>query len=376
MLRTIHRWLGLPLGLLLLITFGSGLLTAISELMSRAPQSQSSYREPDLAAKAQAISLISNQHQNIRQLMMPSEAMPYYQVRLDQQTVIYSLDNLTAVADQELPMREFFKTVLQLHRNFLLGKTGFLGIAGAHYVAWVSLLSLLISVLGLWLWWPLRSTFKLKKLIPRCRKRRAFYYSHLNTGVLIGIALMLLSITGASITYRTITQQLLGVAGHKIDVLEQPIELTNSWHSWLSAIDQEMPNATLIRIQFPRQNHSPTPSDNFETVKATVEEKPKRILTFRLVSQDDWLGLPNSKIQIDAESSAILSHAPFKDLPTGAKIMAVVVPLHTGRGLPKTYVVLLLLVSVLGTLMVFSGVASFLMKKRRRINTKMTVARV
>ena len=368
MLRTIHRWLGLPLGLLLLITFGSGLLTAVSELMSRPPQSQSNYRDPTLVEKAQALTLMSAQHQDIQQLVMPSKVRPYYAVCLNQQTLIYSLDGLTAVTRQETPMRAFFKTILQLHRNFLLGKTGFLGIGGAHYVAWVALLTLLISILGLWLWWPLRRTFKLKKMVPSSRKRQAFYYSHLNTGVLIGIVIMLLSITGASITYRAITQQLLGVAEHTIDALNQPLALENSWHSWLSAIDQAMPNATLVRIQFPRQNHSPTSSD--------VEAKPKQILTFRLVSQDDWLGLPNSKIQIDTGSSAIVNHAPFKDLPTGAKIMAVVVPLHTGRGLPKTYVVLLLLVSVLGTLMVFSGVASFLMKKRRGINTKMTVAKV
>ena len=47
----------------------------------------------------------------------------------------------------------------------------------------------------------------------------------------------------------------------------------------------------------------------------------------------------------------------------GAKIMAVLVPLHTGRGLPRIYVAVLLLISAVGVLMVVSGIASFLKKK-------------
>lgn len=374
MLRTIHRRLGLALGLLLLITFGSGMLTAVGELTSRPQQPRFDYSEPTLLEMAEALELISSKHQDIRQVTMPNKTTAYNQARLDQHRVNYSVDDLVPVEQQEPPLVAFFQTILQLHRNFLLGKNGFLGIHGADYVAWVSLLMLLISAIGLWLWWPLRSTFKLKKLAPTSLKRYALYYSHLNSGVVISIALILLSLTGASITYRAITEKILGADEHKINILDQPIELADSWHSWLSAIAVAMPNATLARIQFPRQKHRSGPSVNSKNVN--IKGKVKATLTFRLVSQDDWLGLPNTKIQIEMESSTILSRTTFKDLPMGAKIMAVLVPLHTGRGLPRIYVAVLLLISALGVLMVVSGIASFLKKKVRKSTKKTALARL
>ena len=60
MLRTIHRWLGLALGLLLLITFGSGMLTAVGELTSRPQQPRFDYSEPTLLEMAEALELISS----------------------------------------------------------------------------------------------------------------------------------------------------------------------------------------------------------------------------------------------------------------------------------------------------------------------------
>ena len=126
-----------------------------------------------------------------------------------------------------------------------------------------------------------------------------------------------------------------------------------------------MPNGQLTDIRFykPRKktntNKAISKTDN--SIKSKAESK---IISFRFSTQADWLGLPSSYIRIDSQSSELISLKQFKQLSTGEKIMSVIKPLHTGRGLHWGYVLVLLLMSALGVLMVFSGLASFVMKRR------------
>ena len=262
-LKKIHRWLGFPIGIIFLITFGTGLITAISELVSRdlvsrdlvsrdlisndlvsrdlisnelastvpassdlASNTISDYQQDigldvsdektafiqnTLMKNAQDLTRITDRHKEIRQIIMPSNTAPFYKVIKRGEVWIYSANDLRELSYYKTQSNPFFDTMLQLHRNLLLGNKGEIGFKGASFVAWISLIALAISCLGLYLWWPMRKTFKTKHLLPKNTKRHSFYYTHMTAGVVTFLLLLLMSVTGASITYREITQSLLGI---------------------------------------------------------------------------------------------------------------------------------------------------------------------
>lgn len=366
-LQKIHRWIGLPLGLLFVITFGTGFLNALDELLGRATDySQFEYRASTISDTAEALTRITSKGtKGIRRIVMPSRDKPYFEVFMRQQTAIYPIQfGSDSEAPEKLVLKKqeggFFKTVLGLHRNFLLGRDGLLGIEGADYVAWVSLLALGISCLGLWLWWPLRKAFKVKNILPRDTKRKSFFYSHMTSGVVTLLLVVVMSLTGASITYREITQQLLGVessgkvraakGSNQQNATENLESLENNWESWLRASSRLMPHGTLATVNFPRRQ--------------------SELITLNYLKSGDWLSLPNNKVQLHQTKSVIVNVQSFQDFTLGQKLYSVLKPLHTGSNLPFAYVVLLLVMSLIGTAMVFSGVVSFVLKLLPKKSTR------
>ncbi len=249
----------------------------------------------------------------------------------------------------------FFHTVLQLHRNFLLKKEKILGVEGKHYVAWVGLIASAISLLGLWLWWPLRRSFAIQDLVPRGKKRQHFYYSHMSNGVVVLVVILLLTLTGASIAYRAFTQQLFGVESEPVSSVE-PISIDANWHSWMQAAYAQMPaGAKLNQIRFPRQ---------------TVDDTSQQILELRFHTLGDWLGLTGSKAKIDKQSSQLVEVILFHDLALGEKFYSILVPLHTGHNLPTAYVAVLLILSFFWHVDGLLGFGEFFDKEKKMVKDK------
>lgn len=378
-LITLHRWLGVPLGLLFIVTFGTGCLTAVDELLQRVNQQQLSgnytYFATTIEQNAAAIEKITEGKAGIRAVTLPTPAKPYYQVVARGETWTYAITNLDNATHNQTG-DGFFHTVLDLHRHFLLGKDGLFGVPGKEYVAWVGLLALLLSLLGLWLWWPSKKTFKVKDILPRGKKRKHFYYSHMTSGVVVLVVIVLLGLTGASITYRTIAQQIFGVDRDKPSAID-PIVLAPTWQAWVSAAQAAMPEgAQLETIRFPRQprtpptdakNTSKKPSSNVTT--KSVEE-PEQILDFKFHAQGNWLGIASSSVKIDKTTSTLKDVILFSEQTFGEKIYSILIPLHTGMRLPAIYTLVLLAMSFFGTAMVFSGLVSFATKKRKWMKAK------
>ena len=394
-LKKIHRWLGFPIGLIFLITFGTGFLTSIDELLSRTaklPQYSEPYQTPSLAQQAKAISHFETQHKDIRQIILPTPSKPYYEVAQRGESFFYHLSSLEEIGHVTKSREGFFQTVLQLHRNLLLGKEGFLGIKGAHYVAWVSLIALAISLLGIYIWWPLRRTFAWRDVLPQGTKRKNWYYSHMTAGIISAAVILMLALTGAAITYRDVAKTVLGVNDKEKSPTQHATTLDNNWHSWLSHAHQNWPNSQIAYIQFPRSapakgaannkskadaakiknNKNPKQNTNGNKSEGKQNQKTARtkgnseaIVTLRLLTPQDWFGLPSSKVYINRKKSQVTGSDFFSELSFGEKLYSIIVPLHTGRNLSAIYVAVLMLLSIIGTVMVLSGVVSFLQKKRK-----------
>lgn len=385
-LSTLHRWLGFPLGILFVITFVTGAISSVEELLKRVDisteNSDYQYRPTTLSENANVLAVITEGKQGIRSIVMPSLETPYYRVEARGESWTYAINDIEDEQHAKDSENGFFKTNLQLHRNYLLGSEGLWGVEGKHYAAWVGLIATLLSLLGLWLWWPVRKSFKAKDLVPRGRKRKHFYYNHMTGGVVVLVAILLFAITGASITYRTFIEQLLGVESAKSEA-KQTVSLDSHWQAWLEMAYAQMPaGAVLQQIRYPRPprkaaenreapNNKATRSQTniksaTDSKSNTPQKQPEQILTFQFHAPGDWLGLAGSRVSIDKQGSVLVNTSLHADLSLGAKVFSILKALHTGHDLPAYYVVLQLLLSLLGTVMVFSGLVSFIIKKSKR----------
>ncbi|MEJ2744055.1 MAG: hypothetical protein P8176_16685, partial [Gammaproteobacteria bacterium] len=119
-LKSLHRYLGFPLGILFVVTFGSGCLTALDELLTRAAQANGkiSYSWPSslfeftfnaeekngfnetasLEKTAQALSVITAGKPAVRQVLLPTFQAPYYRVKARGERWTYRISDFQLVS--------------------------------------------------------------------------------------------------------------------------------------------------------------------------------------------------------------------------------------------------------------------------------------
>ena len=156
----------------------------------------------------------------------------------------------------------------------------------------------------------------------------------MSSGVVVLIAILLLSLTGASITYRNFTQQLFGIEKDS-QVTMQPIKLEKSWASWITGAYQVMPEeSTLEEIRFPRVrgnankvdtavNERPKEKSNSKStaktkVKSTAGSNIKNVdigIEFNFQHQGNWFEITRSKAYITQRKSELVDVILYSDLP-------------------------------------------------------------
>ena len=369
-LKKIHRWLGFPLAVLFFITVVSGFLVGFDDALEVFNDYDQNYIPVTLEEQAVALEKLTTQGINYRQIILPSPSTPFYQIRARGERITYRIDDLHEIEHYKNNSDSFFSVMLRLHRNYLLGREGLFGIPGSEYSAWVGLLALLISIIALWLWWPLRKAFRLRDLVPNSTKRKDFYYSHMTAGIIVFIAIIIFSLTGAALTYRSVAQSLLNVDVPSTQGVRQtPLYTTANWQNWLRVAQAEIPDGHLQRIQAPRRRGGGNEEENENLVNT------RNALEFRFVTSGDWLGMAGSKVLIDTERSALVGSLRFADQSFGNQIYNMILPLHTGRNLSKNYLVVILVFMLITAVMLVSGFISFIQKKRnyRQINQGMTL---
>ncbi|WP_317930279.1 PepSY-associated TM helix domain-containing protein [Halioxenophilus sp. WMMB6] len=373
----IHRWLGFCVGCLFIITFATGAVNALHELLERLDAHQLSrlyrYQPQTPAEQAAALTQLTSPAFNstglttagieksaLDEIQLPTAQAPFYRLVQGNQSWLFAVDNLNQGTLAEAAGAGLFGAVLYLHRTFYLGFNGPLGINGAQLVAVVALLALTIGLLGVWLWWPRRRQFRWQNLVPRRAERRLFYQSHMSAGVVVITAMALFAVTGSGIAFYQQTRALLGVNAN-VTPLATALAVENSWPAWLKQAYQLMPaEAELRTVKFEHKNTGGANSAGGE---------PSQI-ELNFWAPGDWLGIANNRVLIEPASARIIAADRFSERPLSAKLYTLMIPLHTGHHLPLFYPLLLLLVGLLGSSMVASGLISFIVKPRRRQATK------
>lgn len=348
-IRKIHRWLGFPLGVLFFITLLSGILVGFDDYIGMLKHVELEHSELSDAELANAIAVLKERHDGIRQIIFPKEDMAVFTVTERGAKFYYDPNTLQLIEQESTRRSALFSFILSIHRHFLLGRTEYLGLSGAEWVAWCGLLAVVISLIGVYLWWPSKRTFKVKRLVPTKHKISDYYFSHLSGGIVTVVFIVLFSLTGAGITYRTIARDLLLEETREIQSFT-PVYSRYGWQGAVSQAKEVFPDAELTSVRFGGRR---TPAQYEGAAQ------------FRFNTSADWLGYSGSIVYIDTDNGAYLGHSAFADHSLGEKLYELILPLHIGLGLSPFYLLSMLIAMSLALIMVVGGVTSFVMKKSK-----------
>ena len=349
--RLIHRWLGYPLGILFLVTLLTGIVIGIEDYIQNQRNYGQTYIELSAAEVAGNIAQLHQAHPGYRQIQVPTPASPVFIVSMRGEKIVYAAQTLEPLATIGGSQTAVFSYILRLHRSLALGRNGPLGLSGAEWVAWIGLLSAAIAFLGLYLWWPLRKSFQLKKLLPTNNKPSSYFLSHLTGGVVCLLFLLLFAITGAAIAYRPVAQAWL-LDDEPADSRPVVLYTGKPWHFAVEYLYETEPQAVLKSVAQTRSGR-------------TTPDWQRDSMELRYTSEHDWLGLAGSSVFVATDSGAILGQQAFADLPLGHKLYRMIVPLHTGRGVTSNYLLAMLLIMSLLLVVIVAGLISFLRRKTK-----------
>jgi uncharacterized iron-regulated membrane protein len=212
-LVTLHLWLGLTLGALLVLIGLSGsamifryeLERALFPALTHSIGSGAGDLHECLAA-AQAV----NPRKSVRTLRWPVNAdgtqewltIPTGQTTKEQATTVYTDPQTCAVLGTRGPRKDVMTWVVNFHHALLLGKNG------RYLQTCVALAAIFLAISGLIQWWP--SNFTWSRLQPRARARPLHYA----VGFWAMWPLLLIAPTAIYMAWRLdINKSLLGDAG-------------------------------------------------------------------------------------------------------------------------------------------------------------------
>lgn len=211
-LRLTHGWIGVVLGLFIVLVAGSGAsLAFMSEMFlaqygevleAEAPQPGASYADMDaMFASAQELrgdkfepSGVLMPHTRVPKVStamvfgMEEGGDPYY-------PMMVSVDPWTAESKGAFSLGDAFgHDMIDFHFELVMGE------AGATFVAILGILLVLFAVTGLWLWWPRRGYVWRKARSPalKGRTRDKLFQLHGWLGVWTALLVVLFSLSGTA----------------------------------------------------------------------------------------------------------------------------------------------------------------------------------
>ena len=363
----LHRWIGVPVGILFIVALVSGIVVGGADWLRVSDRKGQTYRQTSIAEDARALERMTADLPALFQAVMPTPRTPFYQARVrGGETRTYRIGDLGVVDRDVTPAGGgFYRLALGLHRTFLLGRQGgAFGISGAEYVAWVGLIASALGLVGVWLWWSYRRTFRWIEMVPAKWTRRRMFRSHMTGGLVALVPIVLLCVTGAAITYRGAARAVLGASQTSdVGIRAFPHYVARDWEAWLTTA-REAIEGDLAVVSFPRGRGAA----GAEGVPGAAEYgvvNPAGAVQFRFVTDSDWLGVAGSRVYVDPRQSALIGAARFGDLPLGQRLYSVIVAAHAGRGTAPGYLAALVIASVLATVMTFAGIVSYAFKHVR-----------
>lgn len=374
---TVHKWLGLALGLLFALIGLTGSINVfhieleerragvISEaLIETAPA------DIDLDQVLQTIRAAYPDRQGRWVLMMPGYGSAYLWAvyprprettgeRFAPLRVL--IDPTTGrIAGEHFWGRTIWTLLYELHVSLLVGR--FSEEAGEGTARIVSLVGLALAcslLTGVVLWWP-RNGGNTMRCAPRHRPRRRgnFYRAHIVTGLWFAPVLLILAVTGFSFGYQDdVARVLRWVSPVSAQPFRNPMHLHSAPQAGVEALSLSAA-VTIAKRAFP----------GGELRWISVPGRPDDVYAIELRQVDEVnRRRPRSKVWIDRSSGDILAIEDPNRFTMGERVLNMMWPLHTGEAFGLAGRILWCAAGVAPLLLYFSSLRFRVKSRDRRL---------
>lgn len=348
MLKIIHRWLGLFVGLILVVVSLSG-----SWLIYHREWQQNEFQ---LNAKSDSLSLeklynnavatfTDDDGMVIRFPQNPKHPYQFWSMGKGQERIF--IDQYTGeVLAKRTPDYWPYGWIFELHTSFMYGSVGetTLGVFG--------IFALILSIIGIILWFPkssknLSSNFKL-----RIRKNRYIlhYDLHRQIGIIVSPFLIIILLTGISLVFsKEFSHFVNWITQSKVsespNIIVNPYKLRPNLDSIITKANQIMPGGRVGILIIP-SHYKPI------VVRKQMADDPH----------------PNGLnfIHFNALTGKVLKVVPLAKADFAKKLFNWIYPLHTGQILKSWYYALLFFIGFIPSVLLYSALKTLIIRKLGR----------
>lgn len=255
-----HRWLGLSVGALFVLTGLSGSLLAYElELSSLLyPELSSPLPAEWRAQRAELLAEINSAYPagRISVVRFPADNRGVYEIYLENGERHYRdpLDGELLLARE--PLGDPLTVAAELHIHLLAGETG------ERVLGWLGLAMLALLLAGLWLWWPRPNEWRSVLQPPGSRRLRPqLFWWHKTIGVATLILLLLVTLTGVGMVFYETAQRLLtgafGGTPAELPTSVEPSASSTDWRQVVHSLDRTLPAGRTVYFYPPAQPDAP-----------------------------------------------------------------------------------------------------------------------
>ncbi|PUZ27968.1 PepSY domain-containing protein [Chitinophaga parva] len=315
LINTLHLYLGLVSGILILIVATTGCILAFEDEIRFATQHSALYVTPENKPQASVEQLISVVKKydakaklaQVRYLGNPSRAVLCY---LKDKRIIFVNPYNEQVVSVRNPDTDFFTVVLSIHRTLMLGKTG-------ETIILCNVVVFLVMVLSGFVLWLPRKIKQLKQAITikaNASAKRRYFDLHSVFGFYGFIPLVMICLTGISMA--------TGGSDKKVRSLQMGTKPSKNFYDSLVAQVYHKEPVEMLRVSFP--------ADSMGVVNVLM-----RYETNGLRKQ--------SSFTFDRYSGVLLKSDTYQDKPFIQRFFGSSYEIHTGRvfGIPGKIIMFL-----------------------------------
>lgn len=348
LLRTLHAYAGLILGMLLAMYGISGGVLVFKEDLWRFkyPALQVETAVADSTRQAAALENIDRELDGrYTAVMLPDKELPAYHVYTASGEALFA--QATALPIEQWRWHESLTGIMtELHFHLAAGQPG--KKAGGV----IAILAILMAISGIYLWWPVRRSFRLDSLKPHSTKRIALIRLHRDLGSLTAVSLVLFSVTAVGIIFSSSTRAVLNTV---LSVSEPTVMSVASSQAegvrrtpavaQIDAAKRVFPDARLV-AWYPAKS-----------------SRPYHYFRFKLPGEPHPNG--RSAVYVDLSTDRVLQSINATRQPLGERAWHWFYPLHAGKIGGRPYTLFTLLSAAAITVLGISGLWAYL--RRRRI---------
>lgn len=348
LLVEVHRWTGFIIGIAFVFIMFSGILVAVWEQLESRTHFGGTLQDATPAEIGRDLDqLIGAGPEGLRgTLFLPNAITPVYELTVINDTGVpgtvkhYYNQDLELLGTSHSGQRHpILDAMIDWHVSL---------VDGQRFTPYIGIIATLIALIALYLWWPFRNGFDWKVVFwPKNFKASNLLMNHATGGIISIAFLLLLCITGAFIGLRTVVTSWAEsvetpeqVAAYEIPAVELVDEPWQNWEVLVENAYAAMPEgAELATIAA-------------ERISAVVDFRFRGIEDVSLYGASHVYMNPYTG---DAESVYLTTEG------SGVRwLLGQSRSLHTGEAMSTTYLVVLLLGSVIVTVIAFTGCVAFI----------------